>query len=122
MAYLLTFCFLAGALFWVQFAQEAWMFYLFAALYGTAHGACFALLAPMNAELFGLKSLGSILGIILFVGTFGSIISPMLAGRIFDIMGNYSLAFWICFTFSVIGIILIVLLRPIGNKGGTDGS
>lgn len=121
-AYLIAFGLMACALLWVQFARQPWMFYIFAAFYGMAHGACFALLAPMNAQLFGLKSLGSILGIILFIGTFGSIISPILAGRIFDIMGSYQLAFWICFTVAVAGIILIALLRPMASRGGAYGS
>ncbi len=94
------------------------MFYLFAALYGTAHGASFALLSPMVAGLFGLQSLGTILGVVLFMGTPGGIISPILAGWIFDIIGNYQLAFWICFAFSVVGLIMISLLRPTSSRGG----
>jgi len=121
-SYLIAFGFMAGALLWLQFAQEPWMFYLFAALYGTAHGACFALLGPMNAELFGLESLGSILGIILFAGGTFAVISPVMAGRIFDIMGNYQLAFWICFAVSVLGLVVISLLRPTGSKGGAYGT
>ncbi len=119
-SYMLAFSLLASSLILVQFAREAWMFYLFAALYGTAHGAAFALLAPMIARLFGLAALGTILGMILFTGTLGSFISPMLAGRIFDIMGNYQLAFRIAFAFSGMGLILISLLRPIDTKGGAN--
>ena len=98
------------------------MFYLFAAFYGIAHGASFALLSLIVAELFGLQSLGTTLGLILFVGTFGGLISPMLAGRIFDIMGNYQLALWISFALSVAGLILISLLRPTSSRGGTNES
>ncbi|MFC1943511.1 MFS transporter [Chloroflexota bacterium] len=121
-AYMITFSLLVISLLWLQFAREAWMFYLFAALYGTAHGASFALFSPMVAGLFGLQSLGTILGVIFFAGTFGSLISPMLAGRIFDIMGNYQLAFWICFALSVVGLILISLLRPTSSRGGRNDS
>ncbi len=122
LAYMIAFSLLVISLVWLQFTREAWMFYLFAALYGTAHGASFALLSPMMANLFGLQSIGTILGAILFAGTFGSLIGPMLAGWIFDIMGNYQLAFWICFALSVKGLILISLLRPTSNKGGTNDS
>ena len=122
MAYMIAFSLLAISLVWLLFAREAWMFYLFAALYGMAHGASFALLSPMVAGLFGLQSLGSILGMVLFAGTFGSLISPMLAGRIFDIMGSYQLVFLILVVFSVIGLILISLLRPISSRGGTNDS
>ncbi len=118
-AYLIAFSFLATALLWLQFARQTWMFYLFGAIYGTAHGACFALIAPLVAGLFGVQSLGSILSVIFLIGTLGAIISPMLAGRIFDIMGNYQLAFWLCFAMSIVGIVLILLLRPT-NKGGTN--
>ncbi len=119
--YMITFSLLVISLLWLQFAREAWMFYLFAALYGTAHGASFALFSPMVAGLFGLQSLGTILGVILFAGTFGSFISPMLAGLIFDIMGNYQLAFLILVVFSVVGLMLISLLRPT-SRGGTNES
>ena len=98
------------------------MFYLFAALYGTAHGASFALLSPIIASMFGIGSLGAILGMVLFVGTIGGLISPVLAGWIFDIMGNYELAFWISLAFSGVGLILISLLRPTSGKGGTNDS
>jgi len=122
MAYMITFSLLVVSLLWLLFAREAWMFYLFAALYRTAHGASFASFSPMVAGLFGLQSLGTPLGAIFFAGTFGSLISPLLAGQIFDIMGNYQLAFWISFTLSIVGLLLISLLRPISSKGGTNDS
>ncbi|MBI2329048.1 MAG: MFS transporter [Chloroflexi bacterium] len=120
--YLISFSLLVISLVWLQFATEAWMFYLFAAIYGTAHGGSFALLSPMLAGLFGLQSLGAILGVTLFAGTFGSFISPLLAGRIFDIMGNYRLAFLILVVFSVIGLILISLLASPRSRGGRNDS
>ncbi len=120
--YMIIFSFLVISLVWLQFAREAWMFYLFAALYGTAHGASFALFSPMVAGLFGLQSLGTILGAILLIGTFGGLVSPVLAGRIFDIMGSYQLVFLILVVFSIVGLILISLLRPISEKGGTNDS
>ncbi|MBI2287820.1 MAG: MFS transporter [Chloroflexi bacterium] len=116
--FMITFALLAAALLWVQFATEVWMFYIFAALYGIAHGACFSLLSLMMARLFGLALIGTILGIILFIGTFGSLLGPTLAGWIFDIMGNYRLAFWIAFVFNGVGLVLIALLKPTGSEGG----
>lgn len=121
-AYMIVFSLLAISLVWLPFAREAWMFYLFAAFYGIAHGASFGLFAPMVAGLFGLQSLGIILGMVLFAGTFGSLISPLLAGWIFDIMGNYQLAFWICLALSIAGLLLIATLRPISRQGGPNGA
>lgn len=121
-AYMITFSLLVIAFFWLEFAREVWMFYLFAAVYGTAHGASFALLSPMVAGLFGLQSLGTILGVLLFIGTFGGLISPVLAGWIFDIMGNYQLAFGIALVLSGIGLLLVSQLKPTGSKGGANDS
>ncbi len=116
-AYIITFALLVTALIWLQFTRETWTFYLFAALYGTAHGASFALLSPMVAGLFGLGSLATILGVILFVGTFGGLVSPTLAGWLFDKMGNYQLAFGIALALSSIGLLLVSQLKPTDSKG-----
>ncbi len=115
-AYIIALSLLAVSLVWVQFSREVWMLYLFAALYGTAHGACFALFAPMVAGLFGLPSLGTILGFTLFIGTFGALIGPVLAGRIFDITGSYQPAFIAGSAISVISIILMLSLKATSNE------
>ena len=107
---------LVMALVLLQFAREAWMFYLFAILDGVAHGAFFTLLSPLLAGLFGLRSLGTTLGVIIFIGTIGGAIGPVLAGRIFDITNSYHLAFLICLAFSVIAVILVLFLRPTSSK------
>lgn len=107
---------LVVALFWLQSARELWMLYLFAAIYGFAHGGFFTLLSPMVAELFGLSSHGIIFGTVFFSGTVGGAVGPPLAGRIFDVTGSYQLAFLICGAASVIGLILALLLRPVNRE------
>ncbi len=112
-AYLIAFSFLASAFLSLQFAREIWSFYLFGALYGIAHGACFTLLPLMMARLFGISSLGSVLGMILFFGTLGSLISPVFAGWVFDVTNSYLPAFWVGLGFSILGLVLLVLLKPV---------
>jgi len=111
-AFLIAVLFLAASMILIQFAVEVWMFYLFAAIYGIAHGAHWALLSPMVAWLFGLRSLGVILGVVIFAGTIGGLISPVMAGRIFDITGSYHLAFISCLVLAVVSLVLMLLLRP----------
>ena len=108
----ITLAFLAASMIWVLFSREAWMFYLFAVFYGIAHGAFFTLLSPMLAGLFGLGSIGVIIGVVMFVGTISATISPFLSGLIFDIMGSYQLAFIIALIFSIIALLLVTLLKP----------
>ncbi len=112
-AYLIALVLLTSAMLWIQFSRGAWMFYVFAVIYGTAHGACFALLAPMLSKLFGLSSPGTIMGLIILFGTFGGIVSPVAAGWIFDVTGTYQLAFTILFALSIPGILLILSLKPV---------
>ena len=76
------------------------------------------MISPMVAELFGTGSHGVLLGIVLFSGTIGGAISPLLAGHIFDITSSYQLVFLICATMSVIGTILTSLLTPTSSRGG----
>ena len=108
----ICFLILVLALSWLQFAKELWMLYLFAVIYGVTHGGFFALISPMVAELFGTGSHGTILGIVIFIGTIGGTIGSVLAGYIFDITGRYQLAFLICAGVSAIGLILSLLLKP----------
>ena len=64
------------------------------------------------AELFGLSSLGVILGIVIFVITIGEAIGPVMAGHIFDITGSYQLGFLIFAAVSIVAIILTTALKP----------
>ncbi len=104
---------LAASIMVILYAREMWVFYVFTFLYGVAHGSFFTLISPMLAELFGLGSLGAILGAVMFVGTFGGSVSPVLAGRIFDATGSYRIAFLLCLALSMVAIILLFFLKPV---------
>lgn len=112
---------MAISLLWLQFAKNEWMLFLFAAVYGIAHGALFTAVTPMLAELFGVESLGAIAGIVIFIGRIGGAIGPTLAGRIFDVTGSYHIAFLICLMLSITGVLLIYFVKPTepGKHGTT---
>jgi MFS family permease len=121
---IISFILMVAALLWVMAAREMWMFYLFAAIFGIGYGGLAALMSPVPAELFGLQSLGAVVGAVVCSFTIGGAIGPVLAGRIFDLTGSYSLAFWACTAAGVAGIILSALLKlPISQQGaGVTGS
>ncbi len=104
----------------LQLADELWMLYLFAVIFGFAYGGLSAMHSLMIAELFGLSSLGIIMGGTTFIFTIGGAIGPLLAGYIFDITGNYYVAFWVCAILSIVGFILVLLLRPVSGEGGAS--
>lgn len=87
-------------------------------MYGFAHGGFFTLLSPLVAEFFGLISHGVILGIVIFSGTVGGAIGPLLTGRIFDVVGSYQQAFLILAIISVIALVILLLLRQAVARAG----
>ena len=113
MALLICLLFLLVGLIWLQWAKTLWMFYVFAALYGFAHGGFFALGSPLVAGLFGTRSHGLIFGIVIFSSTLGGAIGPILAGHIFDVTTSYQPVFYILAALSIIGLILTASLKPV---------
>lgn len=108
---------IAITLVWLQFSGELWMLYLFAGVYGFVHGGFFALLSPLVAELFGTSAHGVIFGVVIFSGTIGGALGPVLVGYIFDVTGGYQLGFLISALLMVGSFILALLLRPTDGKG-----
>jgi MFS family permease len=98
---------------WLQLASTAWMLFLFAVIYGFAHGGFFTVVSPMVAEWFGTGSHGMLFGIVLFCGTLGGSVGPLVAGRIFDVTGSYQTVFLMLTGLTVIGFVLMMWLRPI---------
>jgi len=112
----ISFALLSIDFIWLMVATEAWMLYLFAAVFGIAYGTIEVLQSPLLAELFGLKSLGSVLGASTAFAAIGFTIGAVMAGHIFDITGSYNIAFLICIAMGLTGTILNVLLPTGGNK------
>jgi MFS family permease len=115
---IICFVILLCGLIWLQLSHAAWMLFLFATVYGFAHGGLFTVMSPTVAELFGTGSHGLLFGIVLFSGTLGGAIGPLMAGRIFDLTGSYQLVFFILTAMVVVGFILITTLRPPGKDVG----
>jgi len=111
-----SFVLMVLALYWVTVAGEVWMLYLFAVVFGFGYGGLAVLESTLPAELFGLRSLGTIVGVIACSFTIGGAIGPVLAGSIFDVTGSYQSAFLVCAVFSSIILIFTLLLRPISSK------
>lgn len=111
--WIICFIMLMASFIWLQFASELWMFYLFAVVYGFAHGGCFIVVSPMAASLFGTRAHGVIFGIIYSAGSLGGAAGPVIAGHTFDIMQSYQVVFWLLLIVSAIGLTLISTVKPI---------
>ncbi len=102
----------------LQSIEAAWMLFIFAAVYGIAHGGFFTVMSPTLAEFFGTGSHGVIFGIVLFSGTIGGAVGPLLAGYLFDTTGSYATVFMILTGFGVLGLLMTFALRP--SQQGLD--
>ena len=111
--FILCFAIFIAAMLWLQVASRAWMLFVFAVIYGFAHGGFYTVLSPTIAELFGLRAHGAIFGIAYFWGTLGGAVGPVVAGRIFDVQQSYENAFWLLAGLAVLGLVLMLQVRPV---------
>ncbi len=114
----LTFCLATSvsAFALLLFARGIGMLYLFAGLYGVSLWSTGAIVSPLIAELFGLKSHATLYSFAVFASAIGSAVGPIVAGLLFDIAGNYNLAFVICLGVTLLALSAGLLLGPIPRK------
>ena len=96
--------------------SEPWALFAAVPIYGFAHGGIFTVMSPTVAEYYGLQAHGAIFGFVLFFGAIGGAAGPILAGRIFDLMGSYDPAFSTLAVLAALGLALVLKL-PSSNPG-----
>jgi len=89
-----------------------WAWYLSVICYGLGIGLLAPTLAATYGDLFAGKNLGSIIGFINAGFGIGGAIGPYLAGYIYDVTGNYTLAFIMVLSSAFILVPLIWLVAP----------
>jgi len=94
--------------------QGGWSFYTFTLIFGLGYGFFVVLESAIPADLFGTKSLGTIMAILGLFAMIGSAAGRTLAGTIFDMTGSYQMAFLLCTILAVTAIILSVFLLRSG--------
>ena len=116
--FIIGFILMVATFAWIVPAGQAWMLYVFALVFGFAHGGLSAANSPLVAGLFGLRSHGLIYGVVHIGFTIGAAIGPYVTGYIFDITGSYKMAFLVCMVVGAIGIVTAAVLRPTKKLGG----
>jgi sugar phosphate permease len=95
------------------FADTPGIVVLFAIVFGIGLGGDYMIIPLMGAELFGVRVLGRLMGIILTVDGVAEAIAPWVVARMRDTTGSYQLGFLTLLVLSVTGAIAIALLpRP----------
>ncbi len=116
-ALIIGFILSTAALLWLVPVKELWMFYLFAVVFGLGLGSMGTSESPLVARLFGLTSHGLIYGVMGLGFTAGGAVGPVIIGYICDVTGSYQPAFMVCAALGIIGLILMVMLRPTKKLG-----
>jgi MFS family permease len=111
-----NFILLIGGLLWLQVSGSLLTLQGFVIVFGVAYGGIMALQSILSAELFGLSSLGVIVGCISFIYTIGSATGPILSSFLFDVTGSYRIAFLICTLLETVA--LVVVLTTLSKEKG----
>jgi len=114
--FIIGFIVLPLAFLWLIPAEDVWKLYLFALAFGFVQGGMGACESPLVAEIFGLKSHGTIYGVVGFGFTLGGAVGPWFGGFIYDETNSYRMAFAACVVTGIIGLILTILIKQIKNR------
>ena len=68
-----------------------------------------------SSKIVWVRSLGLVLGVITVGYTIGASVGPLLTGYIFDVSGNYQIAFIINAIIGILGFILTMMLKPVSS-------
>ncbi len=86
--------------------------FIIAILWGISYGMTFILFVPYVGDLFGRRSLGTIVGMIMFGASLIGGTGPLIWGRIANITGSYNLAALVSAIAYAIAIVALMLLKP----------
>ncbi len=102
-----------GLLFFSFITQNTiWLLVFFLLTYGPGFGGPIPLWPALQADYFGTKSFGTIMGLLTLTSVIGGLASPVIAGSIYDITGSYRLAWYLCIAVTIPAIPLVLLARP----------
>lgn len=94
----------------LYFAKTPGVIYVFAIVFGIALGGDYMIIPLMAAEIFGIRILGQVMGIILTTDVMSDALSPMLVGWLRDSSGSYFTGFTALIILALIGTITVLFL------------
>src|SRR6187397_2207661 len=107
---ILIYTLVAGSIPLLYFASSPGVIYLFAFIFGIGLGGDYMIIPLMAAELFGVKIMGRIMGLVLTADGLAEALAPMFVGWLHDRNGSYANGFATLIVLAVIGIIAVAML------------
>jgi OFA family oxalate/formate antiporter-like MFS transporter len=91
-------------------------FIIGSAVVGFSYGSCLSLFPSTTADHWGTKNLGLNYGIMFTAWGVGGVFGPILAGKVADASGNYSMAYTICAALLIFAAILTFFTKAPAKK------
>jgi sugar phosphate permease len=107
---LVIYAIVAGSIPLLLMADRPWARPMFAVLFGIGLGGDYMIIPLMAADLFGVATLGRLLGIVLTADGVGEAVAPMLVARIRDASGSYAGGFGVLIGLAAIGALAVAFL------------
>jgi MFS family permease len=107
---LLIYLLVASAIPLLYFASSSWAMYAFAAIFGLGLGGEYLIIPLVAGDLFGVKVLGRVMGIVLTSDGVAEAVSPMLIGYLRDQLGSYHAGFAVLIGMALAGAAAIAFL------------
>ena len=108
-----------GNMLWLIWAHDLWTLYLFAIVFGFAFNGLTTAISALLGDIFGIHSIGSIMGMLEIGFGIGAAIGPFIAGIIYDASGSYYIAFLIFAGALLLKAFLITLIRQEKELGSS---
>ncbi|GAF96447.1 unnamed protein product, partial [marine sediment metagenome] len=108
--------FQAGSMMWLLWAQDLWMLYMFALVYGFTGGGLLSGITALIGDSFGSANIGKVLGVLDIGWAIGAASGPFIGGLIFDVFSSYSVAFFIGAAAMLIATLLLASIRQETNR------
>ena len=105
---LLTYLLVAAGIPFLFLGQTKIAIYASAAVFGVGLGGDYMIIPLMAAEIFGMKILGRLLGVILTAGGVAEAVSPWLTGRLRDATGDYSQSCFLLVGVALLGAVAVL--------------
>lgn len=102
----ISFAATAAILLWGLTARSLWMFYVFGLVFGFGWGSQAVLRFTFTMEVFGLRSLGLVMGLLSFSEALAATFGSYIGGYVFDLLGTYDPVFWAGTAVAVGGVLL----------------
>jgi sugar phosphate permease len=110
---LLIYLLVAASIPLLFFASTPVAMYAFAVVFGLGLGGEYLIIPLIAAELFGVRVLGRLLGVVLTADGVAEAVSPMLIGYLRDVTGSYRLGFFTLIAIALAGAAAVAALpRP----------